>query len=416
MTAADSSRARGRSGHTSRITSVTKYIPFPSVAHAGGQYVWRHVDALRRFADVRLFAPDTPLNRAALPQASDGAPAELLRGVGPGGTGRLKTLFDIESAWQGSAVAWPYRRLFQTRRAPWRDLADADIIEFHWSEMIALAPAVRTRIPGVPLVGVAHDVITQRWERAASAAGNPAMKAAYALAARRSRRQESRSFGALDALLVFSEKDADLARRLAPTTRIEVVHPGLGPTEPVRRDVDPDAPVVLFTGALDRPDNARGIGWFLDRIWPAVIAAVPDARLVIAGANAQPALERAVERATRAELTGFVDSLDPWYARARVFVAPLLTGAGVKFKTLDAMLRRVPVVSTTVGAEGITATALFAGITDDPVRFGEEVIAQLRAPDDERAAQAQQWADGVYGVRAFQERLRLLYTELLPGA
>lgn len=385
------------------------------MAHAGGQYVWQHAKALRLFSDVVLFAPETPLNRDALRHADTGAPSRLLRGVGPGGTGRLKTLYDIESAWQGSSVAWPYRRLFQTSKAPWSELATADLIEFHWSEMIAVAPYVRAHLPGVPLVGVAHDVITQRWGRAALATSNPVSRFAYGAAARRSKRQEARSFRALDALLVFSEKDADLAQQLAPATRIEVVHPGLGPSTPPVRTVDPSAPVVLFTGALDRADNARGIAWFLDSMWPSIVEAVPAARLVVAGANPQPPLVRAVEKAKNAELTGFVESLDPWYSQARVFIAPLQTGAGVKFKTLDAMLRGVPVVSTSVGAEGIAAEELFAAITDDPGVFAAEVIAQLRNPDDARAAQAQRWADGVYGVSSFQERLRRLYAELLTG-
>lgn len=416
MTVDDRRDAPGSSGPSPRIASVSKYIPFPTAPHAGGQYVWHHVAALRRFADVGILAPDTPLNRDAIPHTAGGAPGRLLRGVGPGGAGRFKTVFDVESAWRGSAVAWPYRRLFQTGRGPWEELSRASLIEFHWSEMIALAPLVRRRLPGTPLIGVAHDVITQRWERSASASGNILLRAAYAQAARRSRAQESRSFAALDALLVFSDKDAALAASLAPTTRVEVVHPGLGPREPLERTIDASEPVVLFTGALSRPDNEHGILWFLERIWPAIAEAVPRARLVIAGANARPVLTRAVENTPRAMLTGFVDSLDPWYAQASVFVAPVRTGAGVKFKTIDAMLRGAPVVSTTVGAEGIDATSLFAAITDDADEFASAVVAELRQPNEERTAEAQRWADSVYGVEAFERRLRLLYEELLPDA
>jgi glycosyltransferase involved in cell wall biosynthesis len=405
VTVEDPSSAQNHFGPARRIASVSKYIPFPSITHAGGQYVGRHLDALASVADVALLAPDTPLNRDAAPLFRGEADVRLLRGVGPGGRGRFKTLFDFESAWRGSAVALPYRRLFETSRGPWAELTDVDLIEFHWSEMIAVAPLVRRRLPRVPLVGIAHDVITQRWERAA----------AYALAADRSRRTESRSFASLDALLVFSEKDADLARALSPRTRVEVVHPGLGPTETISRVVDRTSPIVLFTGALNRSDNERGILWFLERVWPRVQAAVPTAQLVIAGANPQPPLVRAVSKAARTVLTGFVESLEPWYAQAAVFIAPLHTGAGVKFKTIDAMLRGVPVVSTTVGAEGIAAKSMFVGITDVETEFGDAVIAELQTPDVTRAEQARDWADHVYGVAAFHERLRTLYTELLPG-
>ncbi|WP_193598479.1 glycosyltransferase [Microbacterium sp. YJN-G] len=415
MTAEHLRSAAENSAPSRRIVSVSKYIPYPSITHAGGQYVGQHVSALARLADVELLAPETPLNRHALTQFRGEASVRLLRGVGPGGDGRFKTVFDVESAWRGSAVAWPYRRLFQTSRGPWPQLATADLIEFHWSEMIAVAPSVRNRLPGTPLVGVAHDVITQRWERASAAAGNKLAGLAYAAAARRSRSQEQSSFQALDAVLVFSDKDAALAREFAPKTRIEVVHPGLGPAEVLDRAVDIDEPVVLFTGALNRPDNESGMLWFLQRVWPDVIGAVPSARLVIAGANPRPALARAVERAPRAVLTGFVDSLEPWYARAAVFVAPLRTGAGVKFKTIDAMLRGAPVVATKVGAEGIDASSLFAGITDEPGEFARAVIAELRHPDARRTAEAQRWAEGVYGATAFEKRLHTLYAGLLPG-
>lgn len=414
MTVGDRSDRMGGAGHAMRVLSITKYIPYPEVTHAGGQYLWRHLQALDSFARPELLAPDTPVNREALGHGAD-FPARLMRGIGAGGTGRLKTLFDLESAWRGSSLPLPYRRLFRSDRGPWRELAAADLVEFQWSETIAVAPDVRRRLHGVPLVGVAHDVITQRWQRAAAAATNPVERAVFELAAVRSRDREARSFGALDLLVVFSEKDAALARGLAPETRVEVVHPGLGPTSPPVRSIDPAAPTVLFTGALNRADNALGAQWFLDRVWPAVAAAVPSARLVIAGAHPPAALARAVERAQRAELTGFVASLDPWYARASVFVAPLRTGAGVKFKTLDAMLRGVPTVSTSVGAEGIDEAAQFVMIADEPDDFARAVLAQLRAPDPARVERGRVWADGVYGVPAFQGRLRQLYTDVLSS-
>ncbi len=395
-----------------RVASLTKYIPFDSVAHAGGQYVGAHYRALAPFADVRVIAPNTPINRDAVQRP--GAPQEtlLLRGVGPGGKGGFKLLGDLESAWAGSAISWPYRRLFQTGAAPWGVLADARIVELQWSEMIALAPAIRARQPRSILVGVAHDVITQRWERAAEAAQG-ATAAGYRLAAGRSRAQETRSFAALDLLIVFSEKDALLARAVSPRTRVEVVHPGLGPDEPMERKASADEPIVLFTGALGRLDNSRGIAWFIENAWAEVLRAVPRARLVVAGAHPPAALESLIARTPRAELTGFVESLEPYYAAASVFIAPVLTGAGVKFKTIDAMLRNIPVIATSVGAEGIDAQELLACVADDADAFSAAVISELREPDLGRAQRAAAWAQQVYGVEAFQQRVRDLYLSLI---
>ena len=294
-------------------------------------------------------------------------------------------------------------------------LAAADVIELHWSELIALAPLIRARLPHARLVGIAHDVITQRWERSADGATNPFAGVAFRLAARRSRAREARSFAALDVLIVFSEKDRALAEALSPGTKVEVVHPGLGPVQPVTRTADPDQPVVLFTGALGRPDNSRGVSWFIERMWPRVRAAVPAARLVIAGANPPESLRALAERSSGVELTGFVETLEPHYAAANVFIAPLRTGAGVKFKTLDAMLRGVPVVATEVGAEGIDARELFAAVTDDEAAFADAVIAELRTPDGDRAARASEWAERTYGLRAFDARVQEVYDSVLDS-
>lgn len=415
MTHSDEPGAIARDRRRPSIVSLSKFMPYSTVPHAGGQYVYLHDRALMEFADVAHLVPDNPENRHALTQDT-GAPGRTLRGVGPAGDGSFRLLSDLESAWSRSAIAWPYRRLFQTARGPWESLSAADVIEFHWSEMIALAPLVRERVPGTPLVGVAHDVITQRWRRATITASDPLRRAAYRMAAARSLAGEARSFAAVDALIVFSEKDADLAVSLSPKANVQVVHPGLGPTSPVERRPDPEEPVVLFTGALDRVDNWKSISWFIERIWPSIVTENPAARLVIAGAKPPASLQDLVSRTRRAELTGFVPSLEPYYAQASVFVAPLLSGAGVKFKTVDAMLRGVPVVATPVGAEGIGDQSLFAAITDEPAEFARAVTAELRSPDVERTRRAVAWSDEVYGSARFASRIREVYGALGRGA
>lgn len=393
------------------MLSLTKYIPYPSVPHAGGQYLLAHDRALEGFVRIEQFAPDVPLNREALPLVDGGPPASL---IGPRLDGFSLLLARIESIWAGSAVYWQLRRLFHGDRAPWSRIEAADAVELQWSEMIALAPMIRSRLPRMPLIGIAHDIITQRLERQ-SARGSAARRALLRLAASRSRRREARSFAALDILLVFSEKDAVLARELAPDVRVEVVHPGLGPTDPLPRAPHHGEPVVLFTGAMNRPENWQGAVWFIEEMWGHVLDAVPNARLVIVGASPPEALAAKVASAPRTELTGFVDSLEPWYARAAVFVAPLRAGAGVKFKTIDAMLRGVPIVTTSVGAEGIDAPELFAAVTDDAREFSEGVVAQLRNPDIALTERAQRWADRVYGTAAFEARLREVYADVIGG-
>lgn len=392
------------------LASLTKYIPYAGIAHAGGRYVEAHYRALAPDWRIEATAPETRANAAAARRVDEVESVDLVRGRGLFAGGRLKLLADLEAGWAGSAVTRNVRSEFARAGAPvWGRLERAAVIEFQWSEMFALAEQVRPRLPRHFLVGVAHDVITQRWERAAEVARAPLRQGLH-LAAVRSRSREERSLRALDIAIVFSEKDAALVRDLSPTTAVEVVLPGLGPDgPPLERRRSAEEPVVLFTGALNRPDNHRGIEWFVDRVWPSVLVQVPTARLVIAGAHPRPALERTVARAQRVSLTGYVASLEPQYAAASAFVAPLFTGAGVKFKTIDAMLRGVPVVATPVGAEGIAGGDLLAGLTEDPVEFASAVVHALGPAGAERAARAEVWAEDQYGSAAFGRRLRALY-------
>lgn len=401
-----------RSGDSRRrLASLTKYIPYAGIAHAGGRYVESHYRALSDDWVIDSFAPQTPANVTAVGRVEHVDAVELVRGVGPFAAGRLKPLADLEAAWAGSTVTRNVRAVFRRDDASvWRRIDRSSLIEFQWSEMFALAELARARLPERFMVGVAHDVITQRWERAADAARVPS-RYAYRLAATRSRDRERRSLASLDIVVAFSEKDAALARALAPNTPTEVVLPGLSPDEGApERAPDPKEPIVLFTGALNRPDNHNGIDWFIQRVWPTVLRAEPSARLVVAGANPPASLERTVARAPRASLTGFVDSLEPHYAQASVFVAPLFTGAGVKFKTIDAMLRRVPVVATPVGAEGIDGAGLLVGETEDADEFGDFVLRALGPEGGLRARDAQAWAENHYGTAAFERRLRELYS------
>ncbi|MCK6066787.1 MULTISPECIES: glycosyltransferase [Microbacterium] len=402
-----------RDGHTPLIVSVTKYIPYDGIPHAGGQYAKDHFDALSGIARLVAVAPSTTANRDAATRP--GAPPEvvLIEGTGLLRAGRAKLLTDLASAWRGSDAQGFFRRATATPEWPWQLIADADVVEFQWSEMASLAPLIRARFPEKPLVIVAHDVITQRWNRAAGATKNPLARTAYSVAARRSATREHADFSAADRIVVFSEKDAALVRELAPAAHPVVVAPGfrLGSTP---AEGSEEEPVVLFTGALGRPDNDRAVRWFLQKVWPRVIEQVGDARFVAAGSGPGRGLRRLVAKSHRAELTGFVPSLDPYYAAARVFVAPVLTGAGVKFKTVDALVRGLPIVATPVGAEGIEREDVFVGVTDDPVRFADLVVAALRGAHAERAAAGGQWAAEVYGMDAFGRRVRALYGQLMP--
>jgi hypothetical protein len=137
---------------------------------------------------------------------------------------------------------------------------------------------------------------------------------------------------------------------------------------------------VMFVGALWHAPNLDGVTWFCSDVWPLVRAARPDAELRLIGSNpwSLPIDIQPFTASPGVTAVGFVPDLGAAYARAAVAVAPLRFGAGMKAKVCAAMAAGVPVVTTTVGAEGIQALPgqdLLVG--DDAEAFANAVAALL---------------------------------------
>jgi glycosyltransferase involved in cell wall biosynthesis len=140
---------------------------------------------------------------------------------------------------------------------------------------------------------------------------------------------------------------------------------------------------VTFMGGMHWPPNAEGASWFVSKVWPQVARALPSALLTLVGKDGARAVPGAV--APRVEVTGYVGDPTRYLAETAVFVVPLHSGAGMRVKILDAWCWGLPVVSTTVGAEGLTVAAgdnlLLA---DDAGAFADAVI---RVFQDRRTAE-----------------------------
>jgi polysaccharide biosynthesis protein PslH len=168
--------------------------------------------------------------------------------------------------------------------------------------------------------------------------------------------------------LAVSEEERSWFDAIAPG-RVDLVPNGVD-CEGIRpRQIQPAAPELLFIGSMGYGANQDGVIWFAREVLPLLRPA--QARLTIVGGGAPPALLRALERAPLlVEATGFVDRTDAYFDRARVMVVPLRIGGGTRLKILEALARGVPVVSTTLGAEGLDLTpGCDLLIADEPKAF-----------------------------------------------
>jgi glycosyltransferase involved in cell wall biosynthesis len=108
---------------------------------------------------------------------------------------------------------------------------------------------------------------------------------------------------------------------------------------------------ILFVGSMDYHANVEAVTWFVSKVWPLVKASSPDLVFRIVGRDPTPEV-RALA-APDVLVTGTVDDIRPFYAKAAATVVPLRVGGGTRLKILESMAANVPVVATRLGAEGI---------------------------------------------------------------
>jgi len=138
---------------------------------------------------------------------------------------------------------------------------------------------------------------------------------------------------------------------------------------------------VLHLGTMFWPPNVQGMLWFAREVWPLVVREEPEARLVIIGRR-PPAEVEALAADLRIEVTGYVEDPTPYLADTAAFLVPLHAGAGMRVKIMDAWSWGTPVVTTTLGAEGIAVTdGEDALVADSAPAFAAAVLRLLREPD-----------------------------------
>lgn len=241
-------------------------------------------------------------------------------------------------------------------------------------------------------------------------------RAAYSLVqAHKLARFERAACGLADRVVAVSREDAAALARLQPSGRYAVVPNAVDTAAyPDQRD-EPERPGLLFTGTFDFRPNADAIAWFLDEIFPRVRARHAAARVWVVGRGPSRALVARGQIDSAIAVTGAVDRLDPYWERASVYVLPMRTGGGVRFKALEAMAAGVPIVSTRLGMEGIGAEPerhyLAADSADAFARAVERLLddAALRA---RLAIEARRLVRERYDWRAVAPALLAVYRGL----
>ncbi|HWE03323.1 MAG TPA: glycosyltransferase [Tepidisphaeraceae bacterium] len=179
-----------------------------------------------------------------------------------------------------------------------------------------------------------------------------------------------------DVVLVVTAEDQQALQRhgvKSVTVIPNIVDPRMRPAEPRGHD-------ILFVGGFAHIPNVDGIRWFATTIWPDVHAAVPDARLLVIGSDPPPAVEE-LGKICGVKVLGYVADTGIYLDQAAVSVAPLRYGGGMKGKVTEALAAGVPVIATSIGAQGFGAeSGQHLMVVDSATAFAGAVVKLLRDP------------------------------------
>jgi glycosyltransferase involved in cell wall biosynthesis len=258
---------------------------------------------------------------------------------------------------------------------------------------------------------VEYDVL-----RRSAATGGVERRVFNAVNWRKLRREELRAWNRVDGCTLTSQRDERLLASDAPGLRTRVIPNGVDVDyfRP-RAEAPPAEPrTILFFGAINYFPNTDGALFFINEVMPRVTARYEGAKLRVVGPGAPPSITALQSR--NVEIVGFVDDLRAEIERAAVVVAPLRIGGGTRLKILEAMAMGRPIVSTSIGAEGLDVThGRDILLADTPQDFAREIgtVFDDAERGRELGAAARRTAEGHYSWRAAADKLGEFYRTLL---
>lgn len=402
-----------------RILFLTQVLPYPLDAgpKVRAYYVLRHLARRHTVTLVSFVRPtDTPAAIAHLQTYCEAVhPVPMVRS-------RLKDL-----AWLGKSLVTnqPFI-IVRDWVQPMADLlaklcADHHSFDAIHADQLWMAPYAlwaRRHLPETPRLTLdQHNAVYLIPQRMAEGESNPVKRILLHWEAYKVARYEAAICRQFDHVTWLTEEDYRAVFELAPAS----VSP-LPKTAVIPLCVDPEAepPIqrqaqakrITFIGGLHYPPNAQGICWFAQEVFPQILAAAPDTILTVIGKQPPPLLQRVGIPAQNLAIPGFVADVRPYLAESAAFIVPLQAGGGMRVKILDAWRWGVPVVSTSVGAEGIhrqPGQNIF--LADTPAAFAQAIVRLRQQPavGTQMASAGRAWVTTHYNWQAQYQSWNQIY-------
>jgi sugar transferase (PEP-CTERM/EpsH1 system associated) len=396
-----------------RILFITDYPPYPPVS---GDRI-RVYNLIRRIARQHaiwlatpIIAPDEPFDMAHLQEFCCGVEtAELRRHK----FARLPGMLRYALAGKPIELDFLYSEELANKIKRLAARVDFDIIQIEQSRM---APYLETFSPKAHFksVLVFHNITSIQSGRISHIAQKPSRKLRAWLYGQTMSRWEPRYAERFDRCITMSEVDRRLLLAANPRLRVNAIPNGVDTHLYQPMPLEGAEPALLLIGNMEYAPCADGALWFCNQILPQIRRAVGQVQVWIVGRKPIPEVTRL--DGDGVHVTGRVEDVLPYYRRSNICIVPLRAGSGTRLKIPEAMALGRPIISTTIGCEGLEVVdGEHLLIADGPEQFAEKTVRLLTDGllYQRIVAEARQLAVAKYDWDVIAKQLLDIYSEVI---
>ena len=377
-----------------KVLWISLSAPYDSVAHAGGKTENYYVKGTKNSGvDLRVLSFALEHERAKLDLEQYGIEYDIK--FYPDNFSRQLKMMDI------------YRYSLQAVKKYKREGYAPDVVVLQWTQMAFLIGRIKKAFPNAKYIVIEEDVTFLAYRRFYKYYKNPIKKLMFYLMYHVVKYLELKSVCMSDKTVCSNEKDKKLLWNTGVDKQkvINIVPYYQNMSEVEYKGTSKD---IIFYGAMGRMENHMSAVWFLENVFPKIED--PSVRFLVIGGGPKDEL-RAYEN-ERVKIMGFVEDLTPYFSSGLCLAAPLVLGAGIKVKILEAMSAGLPVVTNAIGIEGINAVDgrdyLLATTAEEYVKAIERLLKEENLKH-ELSDSAKKYLEQDFNL---EEKLKL-FTELV---
>lgn len=367
-----------RSKNKIEILWISSCAPNKNVNHAGGHtfnYYFQNFIQDDRFS-VRLISFAKSKDRKAIEDALLEIPHKIIYNDEASAFRKISNLesqFNIFNKHANLISNYCARSIIKELRILKKQLYEPDVIILEWTNIVVLAEEIKKIFPQSLLVASEHDVTFVGYRRKKDFFKG-LHKYIWNIKFKHEKKIELASLKYCDLILLHNSENIQLLREEGISLeKMQALVPYYNNLEKIKRTKNTKD--ILFFGAMNRSENYLSAIWFIKNVLPEIKD--QEVRFVCLGGSPDAKLKSYENE--KIIITGFVSSIEPYFENALCFVAPLVLGAGIKVKVLEAMSAGCLVLTNDIGIEGIPAQSMKEYIhCNTPEDYSKVIIDLLK--------------------------------------